>query len=94
MPHTYSGIAVSLLFLARLAYRFIQAYMAAHTSPGASVPDPSSGFQPASMVQRPLTMGIFFVLAGYYVCYYSRVLWKSKHMKPEDLEIASAAAPK
>jgi hypothetical protein len=36
-------------------------------------------------------VGILSVLIGYYVCYYSWVLWKSKHLKAEDIEAASAA---
>jgi len=47
---------------------------------------------PASMVRSPLTVGIFLVLAGYYLYYYGWVLWKSKHLKTEDIEVASAAA--
>ena len=39
-------------------------------------------------MQSPLTTGIFFVLIGYYVCYYSWVLWKSRHITPADLEVA------
>ena len=31
VPHTYTGIAVSLLFLGRLAFRFVQAYSRAPT---------------------------------------------------------------
>jgi len=31
------------------------------------------------------------VLIGYFVCYYSRVLWKSKHIGAEDLETAPSA---
>ena len=45
------------------------------------------------MVRSPLTLGIFFVLVGYYVCYYSLVLWKSKHLETEDIEGTSVAAP-
>lgn len=52
---------------------------------------PSQGFAPPSMVQSPLTVGIFFVLVGYYLCYISLMLWKSKHLKPVDMEAASAA---
>jgi hypothetical protein len=43
-------------------------------------------------VRSPLTVGIFFVLAGYYLYFYGWVLWKSKHLKAEDVEAASAAA--
>jgi len=100
VPHTYTGIAVSLLFLGRLAFRAVQAY------PGVQVPhapdasaayvadaaDPSLAFAPASMVRSPLTVCIFFVLAGYYLWYYGWVLWKTKRLKAEDIEATSPAA--
>jgi len=38
------------------------------------------------MVKTPLTLGLFFVLIGYYVVYYSRVISKSKRITPADLE--------
>jgi hypothetical protein len=79
LPHTYTGIAVSLLFLGRLVYRVVQVY-AGGAAPG------------ASMVQSPMTVGLFFVLIGYYVCYCSVVLWKSKHIGAEDIEVPSAAS--
>jgi len=41
------------------------------------------------MVKTPLTLGLFFVLIGYYVCYYSRVIWKSKRITPADLEASA-----
>jgi hypothetical protein len=97
VPHTYTGIAVSLLFLGRLVYRFAQVYSGTHGSAGAhavNAADPLQPFAAASMVRSPLTVAIVFVLIGYYVCYYSWVLWKSKHLKPEDIETAaSSAAP-
>jgi hypothetical protein len=43
-------------------------------------------------MQSPLTAGIFFVLIGYYVCYYSWVLWKSRHITSADLEVSPAIA--
>jgi hypothetical protein len=92
LPHTYTGIAVSLLFLGRLVYRIVQVYTAAHAGHAAYAADPSQAMGPASMVRSPLTVGVFFVLAGYYLYYYGWVLWKSKHLKAEDLEAASAAA--
>ncbi|HWG70616.1 MAG TPA: hypothetical protein VN692_14480 [Steroidobacteraceae bacterium] len=90
VPHTYTGVAVSLLFLGRLVYRLVQVYWSPHASPAAPGFDPAAGMSPASMVQSPLTLGLFFVLAGYYICYYALVLWKSKHIKPQDIEAASA----
>jgi hypothetical protein len=32
-------------------------------------------------VSSPLTLGLFFVLVGYYICYLGLILWKSKHLK-------------
>jgi hypothetical protein len=58
LPHTYTGIAVSLLFLGRLVYRIVQEYVA-HAA-GSTNPSPQ-----ASMIRSPLTVTIFFVLAGY-----------------------------
>lgn len=81
VPHTYTGLAVSLLFLGRLVYRAFQ-----FSSAG---PQPASFA--SSMVSSPSTFGLFYVLVGYYVCYYSVVLWKSKHLTPE--ELAAAPAP-
>ena len=43
------------------------------------------------MVRSPLTVGIFFVLAGYYLYYYGWLLWKSKHLEAADIEADSAA---
>jgi hypothetical protein len=95
VPHTYTGIAVSLLFLGRLAFRIVQMNSGVQASVAnatvAQAVDPSQAFAPASMVRSPLTVGIFFVLVGYYVCYYGLVLWKSKHLKAVDMEAASAA---
>jgi threonine/homoserine/homoserine lactone efflux protein len=45
------------------------------------------------MVQSPLTVGILFVLIGYYLCYYGWLLWKAKHIAPEDLETAAGPPP-
>jgi hypothetical protein len=97
VPHTYTGIAVSLLFVGRLAFRAVQVYARVQTPHAADAyvadaPDPSLAFAPISMVRSPLTVGIFFVLAGYYLWYYGSVLWKSKHLKAEDIEAASPAA--
>jgi hypothetical protein len=77
VPHTYTGIAVSLLFLGRLVYRLLQVYGNAHANHVVTA-NADQAFAPAALVQSPLTVALFFVLMGYYVCYYSAVLWKSK----------------
>lgn len=80
-PHTYIGLAVSVLFLGRLAYRFMVMYpqmnAAAHSNANAL----------AAYQRSPLTLAIFGVLVGYYVAYYIGVLIKSRNLAPE------AAAP-
>jgi hypothetical protein len=86
VPHTYTGIAVSLLFLGRMAFRFVQQYTSSHAVNAATATQAA----PSSMVKSPLTAGIFFVLVGYYVCFYSLVLWKSKRLDRANLEVVSA----
>jgi hypothetical protein len=91
VPHTYAGIAVSLLVVGRIAYRFVQIYSAGGpVSAGAGPGNSPASAAPASMVQSPLTVGILFVLIGYYLCYYGWLLWKTKHIAPGDLETAAA----
>jgi hypothetical protein len=93
VPHTYTGIAVSLLFIGRLVYRIVQWYGENGSQGGAL--NGSQGIAPPPMMRSPLTVGLIFVVVGYYVCYYAMVLWKSKRISPEDLEAtpAPAAAP-
>jgi cytochrome b561 len=81
IPHTYTGIAVTLLFVGRLIYRFTQ------SSAVAAAGDSATTGGPKAAIQSPLTIGIFFVLIGYYVCYYSWVLWKSRQVTTADLEV-------
>lgn len=71
-PHTYIGAAVSLLLLARIAYRFIAIYPSMQAAAHADQ-NPLAAFQ-----RSPLTLAIFGVLIGYYVCYYAGVLRTSK----------------
>jgi hypothetical protein len=89
LPHTYTGIAVSLLFLGRLVYRLVQVYGYTHAPHSAGADAANQAFAPASMLQSPLTVGLFFVLMGYYVCYYSMVLWKSKRVVAEEVSLSA-----
>jgi hypothetical protein len=89
VPHTYTGIAVSLLFLGRLVYRLVQVYGNMHAPHPTGADAASQAFAPTSMLQSPLTVGLFFVLMGYYVCYYSMVLWKSKRVVAEEAGLSA-----
>jgi hypothetical protein len=84
VPHTYTGVLVSLLFLGRLVYRLILVYSNTHATEGQGLDTGTQAFAPASMLRSPLTAGLFFVLVGYYVCYYSVVLWKAKRVVAEE----------
>ena len=94
VPHTYTGIAVSLLFLGRVVYRLVQVYTTLHAAHEGAVNAayPANGLGSSGMVRSPLTVGLFFVLMGYYVCYYGLVLWKSKRLNAADIEVIPAAA--
>jgi hypothetical protein len=72
-PNGWIGLAVTALFLGRLAGRmFTMSERIAEAQAGAS---PFAGFQ-----RSPLTMGLFFLLAGYYVSYYAGVLAKARKL--------------
>jgi hypothetical protein len=58
VPSAHLGIALSLLFIGRIGYRFVQLYLF-------GVPASSH----AAFVGSPLTLAIFGTLAGYYVSY-------------------------
>jgi hypothetical protein len=80
IPHTITGIAISMLFLARLSYRLLQLY----AGRGDTLSDQGQSLN--SLVSSPLTRGLFYVLMGYYVLYYSLLLRKARHIAPEDIE--------
>lgn len=58
-PNAHLGIALSLLLLGRIAYRFIQLFSMSAAARAA----------PQDFVQSPITLLIFGTLAGYYVSY-------------------------
>jgi hypothetical protein len=89
VPHTYTGIAVSLLFVGRLVYRFVA--VSSMNRVMESNDAPMQDFGASTMVRSPFTVGLLFVVVGYYVCYYSLVLWKSHRISPEDLEVDSTS---
>ena len=58
-PNAHLGIALSLLLIVRIAYRFVRVYAASGTW----------GEPATTFVRSPLTLLIFGTLAGYYVSY-------------------------
>ena len=61
-PNTHIGIVLSVLFVGRIAYRFIVAGNAATTQ------------NPAMPFQSPLTLFIFGLTVGYYIVYQIGIL--------------------
>jgi hypothetical protein len=69
-PSAHLGIALSLLFFGRLAYRIFQMYLPAEHAPAVGLNDPSGS---------PLTLAIFAMLAAYYVTYAVGLLrWRKR----------------
>lgn len=71
-PHTYIGLFVSALLLARIAYRFAIVYPAMQAAQQVNA-NPLAAYQ-----KSPLTLAIFGVVVGYYIAYYAGVLVKSR----------------
>ncbi len=57
-PNAHIGIALSLLFVGRVIYRMFELYTESQAQQSA-----------ATFAASPLTLGIFGLLAGYYVAY-------------------------
>ena len=65
-PNSYLGVAVSILLISRIAYRFFVLYsFDPATQPGVS-----------GLGQSPLTLGLFGLTAGYYIFYHIGLLAK------------------
>jgi len=58
-PNAHLGIALSLLFVARIAYRLFEIYAA----------EPEMHHGMGDFVRSPLTLAVFGLLAGYYISY-------------------------
>lgn len=69
-PNARIGVALSVLFVGRLIYRFIVLHSLARAIP-----------PPTAMPKSPLTLFIFGLLAGYYIVYYAGVWLHSRNQK-------------
>lgn len=78
-PNGYIGMAVVALLIGRLIYRFAVVYPTIHSAMHEAAQNPQTQMTPFDAYQRsPLTLGIYFILASYYICYYAGVLIKSR----------------
>lgn len=73
-PNAHLGIALSLLLIVRLGYRFLRLHLAGGTV------DPSS----MQMGNSPLTLALFGTLAGYYVTYAIGLLRWRRSVRPDE----------
>ena len=58
-PNAHLGIALSLLFVARIVFRLVEVY----------VIEPTAAHGATDFARSPLTLAVFGLLAGYYVAY-------------------------
>jgi hypothetical protein len=80
-PNAHLGIALSVLFISRMLYRFFEVY-----SHGTSAPPGMD-----DMARSPLTLAIFGLLAGYYMTYAIGLLrW---HFQVQREPLATQAVP-
>ena len=73
-PHLYIGLFVTLIFLSRIAYRFIFLYPAMQAASKVNE-SPFAAYQ-----KSPLTLFIFGIVIGYYVFYYLGVIRESRRL--------------
>jgi hypothetical protein len=67
-PNATLGVGVTLIFIGRLVYRLTQ------------VVGPHDPATRAASLQNPLTLAVFGLTAGYYICYYIGVLVRGQRI--------------
>lgn len=71
-PHAHLGIALSLLFVARIVYRLFEVYVREPTTP--------HGMN--ELARSPLTLVVFGLLASYYITYaVGLVRWRGRVLR-------------
>jgi hypothetical protein len=83
-PHTYLGLVISGLFIARLMFRFLTVPLDAGAVAHANQ-NPFDGYQ-----KSPLTVAMFGLLIGYYILFNVGVLMKSAALATPDVHSADA----
>ncbi|MGZ5045684.1 MAG: hypothetical protein ACXWG1_11870 [Usitatibacter sp.] len=78
-PNAHLGIALSVVFVARILYRGVEVYL---IHPAGAAPD---------FARSPLTLAAFGLLAGYYIAYaIGLVRWRGRVMRAKRLREAAA----
>ena len=78
-PNTHLGIALSLLFVGRIIYRFVEVYAI----------DPKTPNTLNNFAVSPITLAIFGLLAGYYITYaIGLARWRFRVLKAKRLREA------
>ena len=79
-PNAHLGIALSLLFLARILYRGVELYVVYPAAPGGA----------PEFANSALTLAVFGLLAGYYIAYAAGLVrWRGRVMRARRLREAS-----
>ncbi|MDE2234234.1 MAG: hypothetical protein KGL13_07490 [Gammaproteobacteria bacterium] len=78
-PNLYIGLTLSALFIGRLIYRFLVLYPMISGAIKSSNPSAMAAYE-----HSPITLGLYFLLAGYYVSYYAGILRKSRTLEVDD----------
>lgn len=80
-PNAHLGIALSLLFVARIIYRIVEVYVIA--------PEVAHGL--GDFARSPLTLAVFGLLAGYYMAYavglvrwWRTNVWPRRKTRPQE----------
>ena len=83
-PHTWLGVALSLLFVARIAYRLAEVYLL----------EPAAPHTLEDFGRSPLTLAVFGLLAGYNIGYaIGLVRWRRSVLRRKREREAAAPPP-
>jgi hypothetical protein len=81
-PNAHVGVALSLLFVARILYRLVEIY----------VVDPAMPRDASTFARSPLTLAVFGLLAGYFIAYaIGLARWRSRVLEAKRRREASKA---
>lgn len=77
--HLYIGLGLTALFLGRVVYRLAMTWPTVRHAAGAG--PRGHAIAVLGSQHSPMTVGLFFLLAGFYICYYVNVIRKSRSLE-------------